>query len=36
MKNCAIEVKRHNIDCNMIENKIGALMKMIIMIFFSL
>ena len=35
MKNCAIQVKRCNIDCNMIENKIGALMKMII-IFFSL
>jgi len=33
--NCAIQVKRRNIDCNMIESKIGALMKKIIMIFFS-
>ena len=37
MKNCEIQVKRRNIDCNMIENKIVSLMKMIIIIiiFFS-
>ena len=36
MKNCEIQFKGCNIDCNMIENKIVSLMKMIIIVVFLL